>query len=158
LKFFRRPQKPKQDRKRMEKEIASLGTKIDKARHNIALCEDDDNIRAIEQDIRQWKQEKERQEAELRQAKPPKEEDLNKHAMAVLSGLYDLAAMCKSLSKPSAIDSHGERYIINGDGTKSYSSIIMLAPKRVKRLFQRHGQIVVKTRKVGRGTGTRHEL
>src|SRR5262249_15554618 len=110
------PVRSDQDRKRLEKQLAQLKTRVAKGRRNLALV-DAENIPAVQQEIRRWEREVARAEHELAQSKPPAEKDVNEVAVEVLNNLYALAACCHSLAQPSHIDSKGRRVIEHGDGT-----------------------------------------
>jgi len=140
------PAKPKQDRTRLEKQVAKLKADLAKAKNNLVLL-DAENIPFAQERIRQLEGQRTDLEAELAQCKPPPSaKDVNQIVLDVLNQMYAFSAMCRILASP--VDKKKSRY-----------SVAAVAPQGVRRLLKDIDKIVVNTTlNNGRGTGKRHQL
>jgi hypothetical protein len=137
------PSTRKQDRKRLEKHAAKLGTDITRARGNLVLLQPE-NIPAAEQRIEEMAAELKQLEEGLRRSKPVPAADINKVVEGVLHSLYSLAYCCRALTRK-----HRENYV---------GSLEMAAPLAVRQLLGKIGHITIHTELHGQGTGLRHRF
>jgi DNA invertase Pin-like site-specific DNA recombinase len=144
------PDRPKQDRKRLEKLRDKLIADLTKARGNLVLL-DPENIPAAQERIRKMDEDRAAVEDELKKLRPVAEEEVNAVALSVLDALYSLASCCRLLAMPQHINAAGQRAIDNGDRTVTYGSLIQAAPQVLKRLASRISGITCHTeRKEGK--------
>jgi hypothetical protein len=130
------PGRPKQDRRRLEKHLEKLTADLAKARGNLVLL-DPENIPDAQERIRKMDEERAAVEQELKECRPPAEEEVNAVVLSVLNALYSLAQCCRVLTKPVYVNAAGQRAIDNGDGTLTYSWHSQFAPQAVKTLLTR---------------------
>lgn len=135
--------RPKRDRERLAKQVEQLMAKAAKARENLAKV-DAEFIPGLQDQIRNLDAQRAELENELKESKPPSEKDIYETVLAVVHSLYSLAEMCRLLVPP--VD----------DGWKRSSTLKNMVPHAVRRFLTNIESITVHTKKVGRGTGTRH--
>jgi site-specific DNA recombinase len=144
------PEKPKQDRKRLEKQLEHLKTQAAKARANLALL-DAEFIPGVQEQIRQWDKERAGIEQELQKSIPPTEKAINAAALDVLDTLYSLTFCCRALTGPTATKPFRE----------GLSEFFERADQEVKQFITRiknhhAAHVICHTTRNGRGTGVRH--
>lgn len=140
---------PKQrtgDRQRMEKQAKALAEQLDKAQRNLVLL-DPENIPTAQEQIRQWRTEREQLELELRK-KPPTEQDVNAETLSVLRSLYWLEILFRLAAEPKL----SEQPKAPGGFAMSQSSL----RARLRPYLRHVSTITIFSNKVGRGNGTRY--
>jgi DNA invertase Pin-like site-specific DNA recombinase len=146
-------------RARLEKLRVKLTADLTKARCNLVLL-DAANIPAAQERIRQMDEERAAVEQALQECKPVAEEEINRTVLGILDSLVALAACCRTLSKPVAVNAAGQRGAVNGDGTVTIDWYSVHAPQAVQQLRPRlaaaGGHMVIHTTRRGWGKGLRH--
>src|SRR5262249_62157356 len=132
--------------KRLEKLRDRVEARLAKARANLVLL-NPENTPAAQEVIRQFSQERDDIEQELKESKPVPERDINRIVLAILHDLHSLASCCQILADTA------------DGGAVAVGSLEQAAPELVAqrlRQVRRLAGITVHTRIEGEGVRTRH--